>query len=509
MFRPVLVFLLGVLGLCSAQGGDGSLVNTTSSATCETSTVDYCVRTCCPPEQNFVYPQRSCTAGTLKWTPTFLSGEVSLKVVERPIAECVDNEEMKTFAPHRDASMQFHLQQSGELSVSTSKGVYDLGHNYCFRNIEHGGSIFETVRSCVPKVTPQVPGLVSIDNVTQVTYHKCCPDDQVLANNTETEDFHCVNGSFDWLPDVLHGDPTGLTQLPFEKTEVKAGNDSFPMFECPQNTVLRYLHPASSKYYLQVDGRLLISTYNLTMKSGRFCLDQMQGSSAKPDVIAFVCYEESEKHTKEEFEELCPERVCARKCCAPGFILEHDQSYCVPSTVDEWHPEFHDGEYVVSAPADYTLLHGMSACDGHNFIFSKIIGEKGVPFLQATGDIQVPRLNLTFKDHQCCLDYEKHYDVDAQVNIIVEKAFCCQPKDWEDIIRQHVNSALLSISAICLFVLLVIYMLVPSLRNIHGKCLMSHATALFVAFFLTALNYFIGLDLGPGCDALGEIEILI
>ena len=505
MNRQKLVFLFGVLGFCSAEGGGEAAANSSlNSDTCETSTVDYCVRTCCPPEQNFVYPQRSCTPGTLKWTPTFLSGEASLKVVERPIAECVDNEEMKAFAPHRDASMQFQLQKSGELSVSTSKGVYDLGHNYCFRNIEHGGSIFETVRSCVPKVAPQVPGLVSIDNVTQVTYHKCCPDDQVLAINTETKDFHCVNGSFDWLPDVLHGDPTGLTQLPFEKTEVKAGNDSFPMFECPRNTVRRYLHPNKEKYYLQVDGRLLVITYNLTLKEDRFCLDLMPDSGPKA-VIAFVCYEESEKHTKEEFKKLCPEGVCARKCCAPGFML--DQSDCIASTVSEWQPSFHDGESVVSTPINHTLLHGISACDGHVLTFNRV-GE-GAPLLQVNGDLQVLARDISYEAHQCCLDHVKHYDNDAQRDTEVETALCCEPINREKIAFGYVTSTLLTISATCLFVLLVIYMLVPSLRNVHGKCLMSHAAALFVAFFLTALNYFIGLDLGPGCDALGEIEILI
>ena len=324
-------FSLGVLGFCSAQGGSGTAdsSNSTDSATCEGSTADFCVRSCCPPGQNFFGALGSCATGTLEWEPSFLSGNVSVKVVGRPSPGCGPKEDLKVFSPHTEASIQFELQPSGELSIVTSK-VYDLGHNYCFRNIEHGGRIYETVRSCVPKVVPQVPGLPSIDNVTEVSFQKCCTVGQVLAVDREAQDFGCVNGSFDWLPNVLHGDPTELTRLSPEKANVKAGNGAKTKFECPPNTVPQYLHPASAKYYLQADSQLLLATHNITIKADHFCLDLMQSSSSAPQVIAHVCYDEIERHTKEKFEELCPEGVCARKCCARGFMLSNND--CIPST---------------------------------------------------------------------------------------------------------------------------------------------------------------------------------
>ena len=464
------------------------------------------MRSCCPPGQNFFLALGSCATRTLKWQPSFLSATVNLEVVGGPIAECESNEDQKTFYPHLDASLQFELQPSGKLSILTSKGVYDLGHNYCFRNFELGGRIYESVRTCVPKVVPQVPGLPSIDNVTEVSFRKCCPVGQQLAVDREAQDYGCVNSSFDWLPKVLHGDPTELTRLSPEKARVEAGGD----FSCPSNTVSHHLRSPNDEFYLKLDGRLLIPSYNLTIKPDDFCLDLLQ-SSSKSLAIGHVCFDNTEEHTKEEFEELCPEGVCVRKCCASQFSRFNGK--CRPATGKEWQPTFHDGEDVAndSAPARYTVLYGMSKCDGHNLLFRR--GSDGEdkdenPLLQVTGEIMVPRLTFKFEGHQCCLDYETYYDNAMHKNVVVETATCCQPKDLEGITIRYIITILLSTSAIGLFIMLAIYMMVPSLRNIHGKCLMSHGAALFIAFFLNVLSYVIHVNQGPGCDILGETEIL-
>ncbi|XP_043209801.1 probable G-protein coupled receptor Mth-like 1 isoform X2 [Amphibalanus amphitrite] len=497
MRRSVAVCLLGVLGVCASQGVGDSVTASTASSICGGSTADYCVRTCCPEGQNAI--ARECTESPLRWTPSFLSGDVSLKVVGGPMRECGPNEDQVTFTTFSEPRAAFELQPSGELTVTTDSDVYHLGHDYCFRNIEHDGQIFETLRCCVPKVVPQVAGLVSIDNVTRVAFRKCCPVGQLLVVNRETQDFDCANSSVSWLPEVLHGDPTSLVPLPPEKAEIRAEGD----FRCPQNAVPQYLHSDHNKFFLEANGHLLVDLYNVTLNPDRFCLDVLQSPSPKPQVIGHVCYDETERHTEEQFEELCPsESVCTRKCCAANFLLSN--TYCIPATTSQWRPTFHQEELVVPEPDNFTLLYGRSECEGgHNFIFSRRVGEKDVPFLQVNGDIQVPRLNLTFKAHQCCIDSEVFYDKSTKENHVVETAICCQPEDLEASIREYVNSTLLTISFICLFIMLAIYMLVPKLRNVHGKCLMSHAAALFVAFFLTVFNQLHGVELGPGCDALG------
>ncbi|XP_037079781.1 probable G-protein coupled receptor Mth-like 3 isoform X1 [Pollicipes pollicipes] len=210
-----------------------------------------------------------------------------------------------------------------------------------------------------------------------------------------------------------------------------------------------------------------------------------------------------EESTAEEFEAQCPGEVCIQKCCAAGFHLFN--TTCIPTQL-QWEPTFYEGDDLFIGEVAHTVLYGKTNCeDGETFIFSERLGELDAPYVQTNGKLHVTGLNLTFEAHQCCLEYETYYNLKTQRNDIAEIAFCCFPYDKEAGIMAAVNNVLLTLSAICLFVMLAIYMLVPDLRNIHGKCLMSHAAALFVAFFLTVYNQFARIPLGDSCEALGML----
>ena len=66
-------------------------------------------------------------------------------------------------------------------------------------------------------------------------------------------------------------------------------------------------------------------------------------------------------------------------------------------------------------------------------------------------------------------------------------AIVCYP-EREDVAIPHISAgtyvyrALLAVSALFLVATLVVYCSVPELRNLHGRCLMSHVAALLTAY---------------------------
>lgn len=496
-----LVLVAGLLGPWAIQGNNETTAQTsgTDRATCLDSDADICLRTCCAKGQHAI--NRKCTNSSTEWKPPFLNQSAleHLDIVGGPISPCGFGQKQITLSQYIDPFTNYILRPSGELDVQTPGKNYTFGHQYCFYNVEQNSKVFESVRGCAPIDVPQVPGLATIDNVQAVSVRKCCDLDEVLDVVDEGQRFVCVNDTKVWQPQVIHGYPTELIQLPPEKANISAEG----RFECPKDTVPQYLTSAipENVNFLESNSQLRLASYNLSIDPGMFCLDSLRSTSSSPQPISLACYGKAEEHTKEQFEELCPEGLCVRKCCAPHFHLLNNN--CVPTTL-RWRPTFYDGEDVFEEEVAHNIIHGKANCDnGDRFIFSQRLSRKDTPFLQRNGEIHITKLNLTFEAHQCCLDYETFFNETLRTYDTSEIAVCCYPRDQEATIRDQINSALLTLSAICLFVMLAIYMMVPRLRNIHGKCLMSHAAALFIAFFLTVYNQLVGVRLGSSCDLLG------
>ncbi|XP_037079819.1 uncharacterized protein LOC119100788 [Pollicipes pollicipes] len=472
-------------------------MNNASFATCQGSRAEFCVRTCCEKGENVI--SRKCAPSSTDWAPTFLNQTTTanLEIIGGFIQECKFGYQLKTLSFHIDESTKYLLSSSGELEVQTAENTFALGFNYCFFNLEVNDQILESVRSCVKISVPQVAGLPSIDSVPSVSVRKCCPPDQMMGVSKDA--LVCVNRSSPWRPAVIHSYPTQLAQLPAEKTNISDPGK----FKCPNGTSMQFLIPSASKdaFFLMSNGNILLARYNLSIKPGLFCLDDLRNPTSAPQPFATVCHTMPKQRTPKQLEAHCTDEVCVQKCCAAGFRLHNSQ--CVPTTL-RWKPTFYEGERLFRGQVAHKVLYGQINCDdGEIHVFNG--SRSATPLLQKNGGLRVNGTVYTFGVHRCCIDSGSIQNLPASLNSPGHTlAFCCQPHDKEAELMEIVKKILLIMSSICLFVMLAIYMLVPCLRNIHGKCLMSHAAALFAAFFFTVYNQIVPVEEGPSCDALGE-----
>ena len=81
------------------------------------------------------------------------------------------------------------------------------------------------------------------------------------------------------------------------------------------------------------------------------------------------------------------------------------------------------------------------------------------------------------------------YEHPQQPGVLVDyhaAIVCFGESDGAGLVRvsaaTHVYRALLLVSALFLLATLVVYCAVPELRNLHGRCLLSHVAALLVAY---------------------------
>ncbi|KAK4301847.1 hypothetical protein Pmani_026038 [Petrolisthes manimaculis] len=204
-----------------------------------------------------------------------------------------------------------------------------------------------------------------------------------------------------------------------------------------------------------------------------FCL----GVSTDHEYRARVCFSDP----KIEHWDKCRGVTCVRKCCQEGQKFEGIQ--CVPVVDNEtlsWHPEFYEKGSLkpgASPPSDLTIIHGMPLCTSF-FLLEAHKSDEDRYYLQVDGTLHVPNFQRDFPAENYCLEF-----FDTENDTALLPLICFEDQDRCKDVQAQAYPVLLGFSCIFLAITLLVYVSVPELHaKVHGKCLVSHVTALLLAY---------------------------
>lgn len=223
--------------------------------------------------------------------------------------------------------------------------------------------------------------------------------------------------------------------------------------------------------------------FPVTEKRKEFCVgvDASPGAEA-PRYTAKFCFKDPDVAHREA----CTNATCVRKCCPEGFFFFTDMCSPVELATDVWQPVFHDPETLAegaSAPDNLTVVYGYPICSSFFQLESHRI-EKDKFYLLPNGSLYVPSFSRNFPPDRYCLDRflaEKLHTytlplVCFQEDSAVASTACTA-------VQSFVYPVLLAVSCVFLAITLLIYVSVPELHaKVHGKCLVSHMSALLLAY---------------------------
>ena len=263
----------------------------------------------------------------------------------------------------------------------------------------------------------------------------------------------------------------------------------------------------------------------------------------------------------------CAQTRCLRKCCPVGFLVRRGDLTCVPAAA-RWQPAFHHGETRTPEGDDFSVVSGVPICrspgEEAGRVFTLEPNRPSSPgqrpgehprrdpregygqqhggeepeaedplnperfFLQEDGRLWSPGQATMVPAGRFCVD-RVVYDApseddqstattptldnrntatrDDQDAVLGQIAVLCFPRQTS-VSRPSPPLLLVCLQAssvVGLLAVLLIHLLVPALRNQHGRCLVSHSAALLVAFScLLAATQPAVYDRIPLCQAVGE-----
>lgn len=194
----------------------------------------------------------------------------------------------------------------------------------------------------------------------------------------------------------------------------------------------------------------------------------------------------------------CNNNPCLRKCCPEGEAFFSDTN-CTKYSMNSVENEFHSALVNISNftssnidTNDYGLLVGKT-CKHSMYALNPTDGWSMTP----EGYIYINLMDRSHLHDEYCMEMFYNY-TDYSDGIF---PFIC----FDEIIYEtpsHVRileGIFQSISSICLLITLLVYICIPSLRNLHGKTLMCHVASLFTAYVCLSL---VTLDVSRSQHAL-------
>ncbi|XP_063860484.1 G-protein coupled receptor Mth2-like isoform X1 [Scylla paramamosain] len=367
------------------------------------------------------------------------------------------------FGLNSDPAHQFTLLPKGTLSWHQRE--YE---HYCIDHVlnAEGVPITWEARVCVPP--PAVP--------------RCCLDAQ--------------DGSFPCGDDFTHdfSPPIKIDETFVNWPEVTtvAGR------KCEQNEkkITLPLNTGKSHLFYESGAVSVAWTTSYFLKE-----TQQEGFCVRGDerggYVATICHEDQAAVHQNS----CGNVTCVRKCCPEGQI-HSEGTDCLPVKHEShlWKPNFVDADLRTSAtPLDnLTILYGRPQCS--LYLADPSENENDKFYLFENGDLFSPASNDRDPPTRYCVDNFVTAD-----NTIVTKALICFAEvemNAEPVCtnaKHTVYPALLLVSTVFLGITLFIYLSVPDLRGkLHGRCLISLASAFFVAFLLMSISYLTNTPMSPG-----------
>ncbi|KAK8396034.1 hypothetical protein O3P69_005251 [Scylla paramamosain] len=300
----------------------------------------------------------------------------------------------------------------------------------------------------------------------------CCPPGHaLLPNGTCYPDAAAVDVPLSMEVEGQHA--TWIIESEGVVTNISCG---------PEDTYYRRLTEANVTLVYHPRGVLLQwlphTLSNQPRDRHQYCLGVEVGDPGHaPQYSSLFCY----KDLIAAHHEACYNATCVRKCC-PEHNIMHDVE-CVPvhDPSKEWTPKFHRRESLspdAPPPEDLTIVHGMPLCES----FFKLHPDKTEDdryYLLEDGKMHAPSFPGSYSAMQYCIDNFIGKDHPLQEHALL----CFMDETPCTRVQSMAYPALLAVSCVFLTITLLVYVSVPELHaKVHGKCLVSHVTALLLAY---------------------------
>ncbi|XP_063604652.1 uncharacterized protein LOC134780098 [Penaeus indicus] len=334
---------------------------------------------------------------------------------------------------------QFILRDRGDTVLS--KEVVKLGSlrikDYCITySLDEHRERTWTVKVCVDP--PKVP--------------RCCPPGQSMKDNV------CRSARTpEPLAPPISANPYGpAISWPHIETYEKPLNCSVePMKDLP-------LIPRVS--YLASHTKGLVHIWNAKENDykfqytydPKFCVDGRQNLDGSASYSVKVCFESP----MEQHQRLCSEKVCVRKCCAEGEIVQNYLHLCVRSLAAEFAPRMN---------TEYNRVIGKPICDR----YTHIIDFQLLPF---TGYLYTRNTTLPPSDY--CIDKFS----DREGNISDGALACINFSTWKKA-QKIVFLVCMTISLVFLLIIVVCYCAAPIMLKNKGWYHLCYVASLIIAYF--------------------------
>lgn len=323
------------------------------------------------------------------------------------------------------------------------------------------------------------------DIVTTTSLRKCCPQnrkfdwDKQYCYNQYAEDY--ANAATDLLK---------LTQ----NRQSHFVNLSFGTPHCRRSDVLmdKIIH-RDDVQFLDTDA-ILINESNIPviLSFDEFCVDVVDDRFEYLVIRSCHDYITSCKHG---------DQVCISKCCPVGYEL-HDNR-CIPSTRPlnlSFYNVTDKYDSQIATNVKPAFLQG-SGCTGGKYQLNE--SEEGKRIMTTSGTIFASATNTVIDINMYCVDNVK-YQPKAKI-------FVCVPegKNVLSMIRElkpMLTSICAGISAFFFILTFFIYLLIPSLRNLHGQLIMSYLMSSAASYITVVVHRTLPLQVLSAdiCQAAGK-----
>lgn len=256
---------------------------------------------------------------------------------------------------------------------------------------------------------------------------------------------------------------TNLTCSPADTYYRRLSDANVSLVYDPRGVMLQWLPPTLT---------------NRPIARQEYCVGVEEGGPDRaPQYATLFCYRDKAA----EHHELCHNATCVRKCCDVHELMHGSDCVKVHDAHLEWKPTFHHiGSLAPGAPPpdNLTIVHGLPICDSI-FKMRPDESEDDRFYLLEDGTLMVPAFSKAFPATKYCLDNFVDHAHPLQEHPLV----CFEDRNSCTNVQYVAYPALLAISCVFLSVTLLVYVSVPELHaKVHGKCLVSHVTALLFAY---------------------------
>ncbi|XP_068203864.1 probable G-protein coupled receptor Mth-like 1 [Palaemon carinicauda] len=224
--------------------------------------------------------------------------------------------------------------------------------------------------------------------------------------------------------------------------------------------------------------------------SGDYCIGVRTGSENTPVYLAKFCIRDKKK----EHEKTCSGKTCIRKCCQENEYSNDEGCQSYPNHSSPL-PSFYDVKTLnpVDKPEDLAVVYGLPLCEQ---VYR--MNQSEFKVLQ-NGSLYSAAFPEPYPPTKYCVESENGDGFNM--------ALVCAVKDSCHELQRSFQPYLVFLSAIFLGITLCVYLCIPDMHaKVHGKCILSHVFALFIAFLtLFAVHQFSKKADNIGCKFMASV----